>query len=450
MVSLISTSTIDCALDGKAPKQEIIDGEVWIWITTRNVLVTIALLANIITLTAVAAQSKISPQIALDAVSTNILLAVLVRNEHILNFLYWITTLPPHTYPLALRRHLANLHHNGGVHMGCAISSLLWYIGYMYFATKDFVNRRIHNKNMSPLIHINLVTCYAFIVLLVTVCLTALPRFRPKHHNSFEKVHRFGGWAAVAVFWVHAGIGSYLSKAPLRLQPNLWLVLIITVLLIYPWLRVRCVDITATRFAMNSTILTFPYENMPAVSTMRFSMSPLVEWHAFATLPDFPSTGQSSIVISEAGDWTSSIITSPPTHLYLRNLPVRNFLLSARMFRTVLLVATGAGIGPVLSYLESISTETLAGQTIRVLWCARNPYGEPWAFARDIIHRVDPAPRILDSRPQRPDIVREARVMMETEKAEACFVVSNRKVTSELVGVVQGDGGAAFGASFDS
>lgn len=103
------------------------------------------------------------------------------------------------------------------------------------------------------------------------------------------------------------------------------------------------------------------------------------------------------------------------------------------MFESILLVATRAGIGPMLSYLSSITNKVLQCKTVKVLWCAHYLGALHWKFAQDIIRRVDQMPNIIDSRHGRPGMVCEARRIVHGWAPEA----------------VNGDGVAAYGATFD-
>ena len=57
------------------------------------------------------------------------------------------------------------------------------------------------------------------------------------------------------------------------------------------------------------------------------------------------------LVIRRAGDWTERLAADPPTHLYVRRMRGLGFMYHARTYRRALIVATGAGIGPVLPYV---------------------------------------------------------------------------------------------------
>jgi hypothetical protein len=90
------------------------------------------------------------------------------------------------------------------------------------------------------------------------------------------------------------------------------------------------------------------------------------------------------------------------------------------------------------------------GKQVRVMWVVYDPNAEHWGFAQDIIRRVDPEPKIFDSRDGRPDVACEAEVMKKECDLETVMVVSNPKATREVVERIKGNGGAAYGAVFDS
>lgn len=70
-----------------------------------------------------------------------------------------------------------------------------------------------------------------------------------------------------------------------------------------------------------------------------------MEWHGFATVP-VPNQKGFSLIVSKAGDWTAKQIQEPPTHLWVRGIPTFGVLRIVPLFRRVVFVATGSGIGP--------------------------------------------------------------------------------------------------------
>ncbi|KAF3010906.1 hypothetical protein E8E13_009898 [Curvularia kusanoi] len=389
---------------------------------------------------------------ALTATAANLAAAVILRQEDVINTAYTAVSKLPTSLPYAVRRALGDLHHFGGAHVGCALSALLWYILFTGLNTIRVLGL-MKSGTATAILIVVIVTAYAALLAILLVCITALPRFRVLFHNTFEATHRFGGWTAILVLWLHTGTSTLTPDAytPLYIHPSLWLLILTTSLLILPWLRIRRVPITTHRLSPREIQLTFPFADMPYTSTIRISTSPLTEWHAFATIP--VTSTRAALLISAAGDWTTALSTTPPSHLWLRHPPTRNFLALAPLFKSLLLVATGAGIGPLLSLLASpgIQQRKRAQRgKVRVLWCVAEPEAPHWGFVLEAVRGVDKDARVFDSRAGRPDVAFEARVLALEEGVEAVMVVSNPKVTGEVVNGCKGVGIAAYGAVFDS
>lgn len=109
------------------------------------------------------------------------------------------------------------------------------------------------------------------------------------------------------------------------------------------------------------------------VSAVGISRSPLREWHAFATVST-PGRSGYRLLISRAGDWTSRFIDDPPSHLWIRGVPTRAPIPAIEvMYRRVVYVVTGSGIGPVLGQILSPRVQG------RLVWSTRSPratYGD--------------------------------------------------------------------------
>jgi hypothetical protein len=93
----------------------------------------------------------------------------------------------------------------------------------------------------------------------------------------------------------------------------------------------------------------------------------LTEWHSFATLYDPKASDKAySVVVSRAGDWTSKLIANPPKEIWIRGIPTTGVMRICPLFRRLVVVATGSGIGPVAPHV-------LQGQVpIKLLWTAPN------------------------------------------------------------------------------
>jgi hypothetical protein len=447
----------------------------WFSVTTYKVLFTLVFLGNVVALSRLWVLYTLSLSRTLNAFSTNIFFAVVIRQEDLLNLVFNIISKIPPSTPLIIRKHFAAFHHYGGLHTGCAICSILWYIAYTVLSTKSY----FHEKKASAVEIVNTTTCYLFIFLLLLICLPALPCFRAQFHNTFEKSHRFGGWLSIVVIWIHRFTTSFESLGvPLWKCPSLYLLSAITGLLVLPWLRIRRIPVSSTHLSDREMSVTFDYDNMPFCTTMRFSTSPLWEWHSFATIPMYSKRThkytKASILVAESGDWTRELIAKPPKYLWLRDPPTHNFLKLAQMFmkKGVLVVATGAGIGPVLSFLAQLDLDSVAPSSlssssrssfssaptlltydpsrrpdiVKILWCARKPHP---SIVQTLL-RFDPSALILDSKDGRFDLKRMSREVVRREGLEAVFVVSNKKITDLVVRGLNREGVPAYGATFDS
>ncbi|KAG9193862.1 hypothetical protein G6011_03897 [Alternaria panax] len=429
------------------------------WFTAYRILIGLTFIVNVAVLIAYTESTRrerLALSGPLTATAANIFVAVLIRQEDLINVSFTFIAKTPASLPLWLRKMIADLHHYGGLHIGCSIAALLWYSYFVFLNTSFFLDL-VKQKPATGWMWADISTCFAFLLAILVVCILAHPRLRTRFHDTFEQTHRFGGWTALLVLWINAGVASHNpSSPPLYANAALWLLAGTTFLIILPWTRMRRVPITAELVSSREVRLTFPYKNMPYTSTMRFSLSPLMEWHAFATIPIRASStlaiSSAYVVISQAGDWTKSIIASPPTHIWLRKPATKNFLVFAPLFNSLLLVGTGAGIGPLLSLLSSpvIAQMREQGKQVRVMWCVFDPEAAHWAFVQEIIRQVDSQPRIFDSRRGRPDMAFETDLMRRECGIEAVMVVSNPIVTKEVVEEIKRKGGTAYGAVFDS
>jgi ferredoxin-NADP reductase len=118
------------------------------------------------------------------------------------------------------------------------------------------------------------------------------------------------------------------------------------------------------------------------------------------------------------------------------------FMYHAQTYGKTLIVATGAGIGPVLPYLLGWA----AGQ-FECLWIGRDHRA---AMGDDLVRRVLAGGNVtlLDSSRGRPDV--GAHVARHAPRFDAVFVVSNERVRNDIARVCQGLNIPWYGPTFDS
>jgi len=177
-------------------------------------------------------------------------------------------------------------------------------------------------------------------VLLLAITIASLPAVRVRFHDYFEITHRFCGWLVLAGFWLQTillcfdnayNVGVPVGSTLLRL-PSFWMLIVITICVVYPWIRLRRVKVTMEKLSSHAIQIHFNGGQMEPCRTIRVSHNPLMETHSFATIPE-PQGGKGySMVVSRAGDWTSKIIENPQQHLWVKGTSTWGVLRVASKF----------------------------------------------------------------------------------------------------------------------
>ncbi|KAI9852935.1 MAG: hypothetical protein M1838_003729 [Thelocarpon superellum] len=384
------------------------------------------------------------------AVSANLMVALLFRQENFVNLWYEIFTSVPHGLPLWLRTRCAKVFHYGGAHSGCGVAAVTWHLLYTALATKEFVETRQNDARSS------VITSWILVTMFLAMVIAAHPRLRVRYHDRFEYTHRFAGWAALATFWTHLilnaaadGRAKGLSLGMDLVQSvNFWFLLVSTGCSVLSWARLRRRTVTPERLSDHAIRLHFGYMPMKPFYGLKVSNRPLLEWHAFATIPDTDEQGGTkgfSVVVSNAGDWTKNTIQHQPQKLWVRGYPMHGLLYTSKLFKRIIVVATGSGIGPTLSLMKANITPR------RILWSTPHPETTYGPTIMKTVLEADPNAVIWNTRTQgRPDMVTMTYRLFREYDAEAVFIISNPKLTRKVVYGMESRGIAAYGAIFDS
>ncbi|KAF1931153.1 uncharacterized protein M421DRAFT_99063 [Didymella exigua CBS 183.55] len=408
--------------------------------------------------------------------SSNLLLAILFRQDWLINLLFRTAWLVPWSLPLRARRVVSRVYCYGGIHSGAAVVGTGWWIGFTGVLSWECVARGGSTVTAGVLVLTLIIAS-----LLVAIVVLSLPRVRARHHDVWELTHRFLGWSCVALFWAQlllltrsarpastTAVPHALVDTLVR-TPSFWTLGAITALLVYPWLLLRRWTFTATPLSAHALLLSFPHA-VHKYSCVALSTQPAREWHPFATFPlvgssESQSGNRNALVVSAAGDWTRSLISSAQQksgeqkaggagvgkavsmRFFVKSHPRAGVLSLSCMYARVLIVTTGSGIGPSLSSL----LDRPAAQRARLVWSTRAPVATYGAAMLRLVHRADPQALVLDTDAQgRPDLLRVAWGVCREMGAEAVFVLSNERVTRWVVGGLESRGVPAFGPIWDS
>ncbi|SCF47182.1 hypothetical protein GA0070216_12167 [Micromonospora matsumotoense] len=366
------------------------------------------------------------------AALANVALAVLVRQQYVVNLLFWLATRAPTHWPLRVRATLGKVYHFGGLHVGAALAGTAWFLAQLGALT-------VGDGPAGAL-----VTGYAVAVLLLAVVGTALPPVRARRHDLFERTHRLGGWAVLLLLWVQAG---FLAGGPAALaaSPQGGVLAVLTTSIVLPWLRLRRVPVVVERPSAHVALVHFDHGVTPFPgSSTAVSRSPLWEWHSFANVPT-PGRSGFRLTVSRAGDWTGRFIDDAPERVWVKGISTAGVANIETLFRRVVYVATGSGIGPVLPHL-------LAEQVpARLVWVARR---HRETFGADLVDEIlahQPDALLWDTaRDGKPDMLRLAWQAYREFDAEAVICISNRPLTWQVVRGMEERGVPAYGAIWDS
>ncbi len=378
-------------------------------------------------------------------VVANFTLAIIIRQQYVINFLFWLATRAPTSWPLSIRWGLGKVYHFGGLHSGGAVVGTIWFTIFVGSLT-------YHWANSLPGVSLGTIAVtYGLLALLILLVVMALPGVRAKYHNNFELTHRFGGWTSLLLFWAQAVMFTNDQRGVVALwdalltAPSFWLLVLITFSIILPWLRLRKVKVDIETPSSHVALARFNYGETPfAGSSTAISRSPLREWHSFANVPA-PGESGFRLTISRAGDWTGAFIDDKPSHVWVKGITTAGVANIEVLFKKVVYVATGSGIGPCLPHLLAQEVPS------HLVWSTRNArktYGDTLV---DEILEVEPNALIWDTDEHgRPDLVQLAYEAYKRFDAEAVICIANQKLTRKVVYGMESRGIPAYGAIWDS
>ncbi|GKU00292.1 unnamed protein product [Fusarium langsethiae] len=382
----------------------------------------------------------------------NLAVAVLVRQETVINILYTVFCSVPKSLPLWIRVRCAKIYHLGGVHSGAGVCATAWLVISTVRGT--LCNAGFCEGHATVSLATQIVS-WILCGLLCSMVATAWPSFRKWYHNVFERFHRFAGWTSLGLFWARTILAindsrpqdQDLGLAAVK-SPDFWLLIVATLSIASSWFFLRKVPVEAKVLSDHAVRLHFDYTVPVNGSFTRISQRPLIEWHSFATIPNPEANHHAkgySLVVSNAGDWTRSCIQNPPSTIWVRGVPTCGVMRISTLFNRVVVIATGSGIGPLLGHILNRPCPT------QLIWSTTRP---EITFGKELVGQVRdaiPDAVIWDTKAQgRPDLVRMGYNMAKNFDAEAVIIIANEKITKKVVYGLETRGMPSFGAIWDS
>lgn len=352
----------------------------------------------------------------------NFAVAILIRQQRVVNGLFWLATRIPTSWPLWICWGAGKVFHFGGIHISGNISGTLWFAVLLAGLAWNF----LHGVGNVLILAIGLSA--SMLGLLALMILTALGPIRAKFHNMFERTHRFAGWLILALFWCHSIVMIHDAGTAITQTASFWMLCIITASIISPWLSLKKVLIEVIKPSSLAVAIRFNYGDTPFPgSSNAISGSPLLEWHSFANIPAPGEVGY-HLIISRAGDWTGRFIDNPPSHVRVKGITTSGVARVEVLFKKVVYIATGSDIGPVMPHLLAKDVP------IKLIWSTRSPrqtYGDDLI---DEILQASPDALLWDTDSRgKPDLSQLALQAVRDFDAEAVICISNQKLTRKVV-----------------
>lgn len=374
-----------------------------------------------------------------DMALINLTMGILIRQQRVVNALFWLATRVPTSWPLWIRWGAGKVFHFGGLHSGGTVAGTVWF-GFLLYA---MVANRLSGAALPSDLTLGLTA--VMIVLMVLMVISALGPIRARFHNAFEKIHRFVGWTVLGLFWAQTVSIARDAGVELTQTAAFWALCVITLSILSPWLTLKRVPVQITKPSNHAVLAKFDYGDTPFPgSSNAISHTPFGEYHAFANIPSPDEPGY-RLAISRAGDWTGAFIDNPPEKVWVKGITTSGVARIEVLFKKVVYVGTGSGIGPILPHLLAHDVPN------RVIWSTRSPretYGD--ALVDEILTNTE-SPVIWDTDANgKPNLSALALQAVRESGAEAVIVISNQKLTRKVVHDMESLGIPAYGAIWDS
>ncbi|KAH6649464.1 hypothetical protein F5144DRAFT_634978 [Chaetomium tenue] len=418
-----------------------------LWFNTYRKFFTFVTVLNLVGIALAAADKWDYARDHLGAlVLGNLLMAVLMRNELFLRFLYLISIYGLRSWaPVCIKIGVTSiLQHVGGIHSGCALSGAAWLI----YKIVDIIRYRAMQH--SSVIASGIITNVAVIISV----LSAVPWIRNNYHNTFERHHRFIGWLGIAATWVFVVLGDLYdiktgewrsdSHSLLSAQ-ELWFAVFMTIFVLIPWVTLREVPVEVEIPSPKVAILKFQ-RGMQQGLLGRISRTSIMEYHAFGIISEGRKSGCHYMICGVQGDFTKDLVADPPKTVWTRELKFAGVGHASAMFKRGIRICTGTGIGAALS-------TCIQSPDWFLIWIGSDQEKTFGPTITGLIYNNIPPERMIlwDSKKRggRPDSVKLLKEVWDSFGAEVIFITSNMQGNDEMMQGCRAAGLHAFGTLWD-
>ncbi len=335
---------------------------------------------------------------------------------------------------------------------------------HRYMAITSFTWLLIHiiNKSISKP-YIDEILLFSLLALLCIIILTAIQAFRTKMHGLFENIHRYFSYTALILLISYFHITCLqqgISYESYAFKAEFYILLLTTILSISPWFGLK--KIYPILQHAGEHVAAFKLSGKPQYGSFTRITLGDCQFHSFGdSVFDVNDNNCFTLFITAAGDRTKAIVKAANNGVNLiKECAMRRdrsygFMYHVAVYDTVLIVATGGGIAPVLPHI-ALNKNT----NIIVLWLGHDQVKEfSNQFLLDLRNKINTANirihMLNSSTPWVKNMSQEETIQFilqayEHYHPEALFIVSNPALTNEMLKACRQKNIKGYGATFDS
>lgn len=333
----------------------------------------------------------------------------------------------------------------GFFHRFMALSTFFWF--FIHYKTSKTTNLLVY-------------VLFAFILIII---FSALEIFRRNHHNIFENIHRYLGYITIfllIVYYFQNSMQNGLTLSETIFKAHFFVLFAIVIMLISPWINLKKISPKLVHVAPH--VIGINIKGKPSFGTYSKISLGNGHYHPFGdSMINFDDMNNRTLYLTPAGDRTSKIVNKANEGEFLlkectikkhRN---KGFMYHHDLYNHILIVVTGGGIAPIIPCLV-LNKKT----KIDVLWIGRSQEKEFTSLLleklltkishKEIgIHIIDTTKEQL-KKFKNENYVALALEAYEHYKPEAVFVMSNQKLTIDMLYAFKEKKVRTYGATFDS
>ena len=353
---------------------------------------------------------------------------------------------------------------SGGIHRGAGIAGVFWVlincIINLFVLMDDNNEDYYNNKNNINIpgfkLKFKLFIDGIMLLLFMYLLATSSQKIRDFNHNIFAYGHRISLYLIFILFWCNCYYVNIDNGDVTASNGRIYLIALslTTIALISPFFGIRKVIAKYELINKNMIQITLPFVGYSHLGSFvrisRYYNPAFSEWHSFGPTLNDTKTNSFSVLINNGGDWCAEMINDYhehrcPKYIYFRKWQACTFVFFAQCYKSVLFVASGAGIAPVLAYYYLPKHHNTK---LTTFWLASNPKTNYTTLLNALYSNGNTI--IYDTKQHgRPDMAKTLKRVIKRTDIEAVFCIANPKVAHIVLTTCRKQNIPVYGSNWD-